>query len=332
MENLSHLRAKILITLTKASTDTQKSKRALYLSLFILFGLFAGYTGLSPRLGGFLYRSLLFHPHVLASDISPPTLEGIKGEEVRFGHDRNMELCGWFYNNPNSKFVVLLSHGNGGNINIRPKLVEALLSQHLSVFIYDYCGYGKSAGQPDIENTCAAALSAYDYLTKEGHYKPSQIILYGESLGAAVSTYLASREPVAALILQSGFTSLRSIAVEKYSVLGIYPEWLFPTPPLDTLQTLPSIKVPVLVIHGGRDPVVPLQHGENLFAAANQPKFLLAIPEAQHSNLVEFWRKDLENAFGKLIETLSEPNTPLSKSMPTKNSLNNLPNNSPISQ
>jgi len=230
-----------------------------------------------------------------------------------------MNLSGVYFNNPHSKFVVLLSHGNGGNLSVRPKLIEAMLSQHLSVFIYDYCGYGKSAGVPDVENTCGAALSAYAYLHNERGYKSNQIILYGESLGAAVSAYLASREPVAALILQSGFTSLRTIALEQYPFLGIYPEWLFPMPPLDTLQTLPGIKAPVLVIHGGKDHLVPLHHGEALFAAANQPKFILAIPDAHHSDFAEFWRPDLERAFGKLIETLSESTTPLSKSIHTKN-------------
>jgi pimeloyl-ACP methyl ester carboxylesterase len=289
------------------------------LSLFAVFALFAGYTGLSPRISGPVYRPLLFHPHVLPNDYSSPTLEGIKGEDVRFGSDRNLDLYGSYYNYPHSKFVVLLSHGNGGNISVRPKLIEALLSQHLSVFIYDYCGYGKSAGQPDVENICGAALSAYAYLVKERGYKPNQIVLYGESLGAAVSTYLASREPIAALILQSGFTSLRSIAIEKFAWLGVYPDWLFPKPPLDTLQTLPGIKVPVLIIHGGQDSLVPIHHGEALFAAANQPKFLLAIPDAHHSDFYEFWRPDVERAFAKLIETLSEPGTPLSKTIHTDN-------------
>jgi uncharacterized protein len=197
-------------------------------AVLALSGLAFLYLLFAPRISPALYRWALFHPMPLSAEDTPPELEGVTGEDVVFGQEKHYRLNGWYYRLPKSRFVVLVSHGNGGNISIRPSLLEAILQSGCSVFIYDYCGYGNSEGLPDLKNIVEAGECAYHYLITKQGYKPEDIIVYGESLGAAVSACLAERCKTGGLIIQSGFSSLYSIAVEAIPVFAIYPRFLFP--------------------------------------------------------------------------------------------------------
>jgi fermentation-respiration switch protein FrsA (DUF1100 family) len=269
-------------------------------TLIILFGV---YLVASPRFGKAIYRPLLFHPLQMPSTTVAPTINQVTGQEVRFGQERSFELYAWFYRNANTKQVVLVCHGNGGNIGIRPSLIESLLRAGLSVFIYDYCGYGKSVGQPEPTNIIESAVCGYQYLIEHEKFDSRNIFVYGESLGSAPASYLASNFKLAGLIIQSGFSSLHAIAVEKYPFLRIYPDFLFSTSELNTSDYVSRVGIPILIMHGDLDPVVPLHHAESLFGVAHQPKQLVIVNGAHHSDISELHQETFVAAISSFVKS-----------------------------
>ncbi|MDR3611994.1 MAG: alpha/beta hydrolase [Candidatus Obscuribacterales bacterium] len=258
------------------------------------------YCFFCPRLNYAIYEPALFHPAINRElkEMAPPEVHGgAVAASVTFASESGKTIRGWFYVKPNAKYTVLFSHGNGGNISSRTDIVELLNKAGTSVLIYDYEGYGASDGTPSVAGICADGLGAYKFLVESKKIKEDQIILYGESLGAAVTTYLAERLPCRAMILQSGFASLHRIATERYPILSIYPETFFPEPHLNNLEILSKAHPPVLIIHGQKDTVVPCAHADSLYQHALAPKKIVVFPETGHSN---FYKTAPE----KFIETV----------------------------
>jgi uncharacterized protein len=275
---------------------------------------------LSPRVGKKLYRSLLFHPapYLDELDEDPPISGGIKAQEYFFSTAAQIApsemLHAWYFKNLHPSQAtgggldgktILLSHGNSGNVIIRLSLVELLLACGASVFVYDYRGFGKSTGQPSVEGICQDAMSAYDFLTDQLGLPESNIVLYGESLGAALSSWLSCRRKVSGLILQSGFSSLRRIASEHIPLLSIYPEWMFGGTLLDSIRVMKGKHPPLLVIHGKLDQVVPFHHGEHVYSAATQTKKMLAIGHAAHGDLVALAPDKMKEGISNFLQSLS---------------------------
>jgi uncharacterized protein len=193
-------------------------------------------------------------------------------EDVRFWAGDGVELSGWFF--PASKdshrahLAVLLCHGNAGNISHRLDTCAALLATGVNVFVFDYRGYGRSQGRPSEEGTYRDAQAAYQWL-RQMRFAGTNIIVFGESLGGAVAAELATREPVGGLVLQSTFTSIPDMGAELFPWLPV--RWLA-TIRYDTHSKLPSLHVPVLVMHSPTDELVRFHHAKANFAAANEPK------------------------------------------------------------
>jgi uncharacterized protein len=299
--------------------------RLKFLSL-AFFSLPLAYIALSPRLGRRLYRSLLFHPSPYDEELEedPPVVNGIKAEEYFFStgseYAPSEKLHAWYFKNPapNNKNesdnspkdsqarTVLLSHGNSGNLVIRLSLIQLLLSCGVSVFVYDYRGFGKSSGKPSVEGICQDAVSAYDFLTgKDTLAVPaSEIVLYGESLGGALSSWLSGRRAVEGLILQSGFSSLKDIAARHVPFLNIYPDWLFGAEHLDSIRVVKGDHPPLLVIHGKLDQVVPYSHGELVYGTATRTKSMLTIGHAAHGDLVALAPQKMKEGIVAFLQSL----------------------------
>ncbi len=266
----------------------KKSKNLLYLLLAPL-----AYVLLSPRVNKRLYRPLLFRPLAYPSTDGEhlPVAMGVIPDELYFNSYGTLAsketLHGWHFQHPNADApLVLFSHGNSGNITIRASLCEMMLESGASVFVYDYRGFGKSTGIPNVEGVCQDGLAAYDFIVNKFSIPPDKIFLYGESLGAAISSYIASQRKSAGLILQSGYSSLRNIAGETVRALHLYPSWLFPMPGKNSREILSVAHPPLLIIHGLLDKVVAFHHAQTLFDSASQPKQLLALPASAHSDLI----------------------------------------------
>src|SRR5262249_52582451 len=144
--------------------------------------------------------------------------------DVYFETADNVRLNGWFFpagtNSPRAALAVLVCHGNAGNISHRLELCRALLATGVSVFVFDYRGYGRSKGRPSEEGTYRDAQAAYRWLQEKG-FAGSNILAYGESLGGGVAAELALRERLGGLILQSTFTSIPDIGAELFPWLPV---------------------------------------------------------------------------------------------------------------
>ena len=269
------------------------------------------YIVLCPRINYAFYRPLLFHPVPFdkPADAEAPLLEGVVGKDVSFKNVNGDMLYGWYFHKPDSEYTVLFSHGNGGNVGYRTDTCSLLLDAGLSVMIYDYRGYGNSHGLPTVEGVCHDAISAYDYLNKHLGVPDNKIILYGESLGCAITTNISTQRKSAGLILRSGFESLARIASEIFPALLLYPGPLLSDPPMNSMTILSKPHPPLLVIHGELDAVVPYAHAQSLFKGASEPKRFLTLPGTGHNDLCRTAPDEIRDAIKNFVVWINESGT-----------------------
>jgi fermentation-respiration switch protein FrsA (DUF1100 family) len=197
--------------------------------------------------------------------------------------DRGERVNAWYFPAQSAGGpVVLVCHGNAGNISHRIELAALLLEAGAGVLLLDYRGYGRSDGKPGEENTYRDAQASYHWLTSKG-LAGKNIIGYGESLGGGVISELAMRETLGGLILQSTFTSMPDLGAELFPWL---PVRLISTIKYNTRAKLPKLHLPVLILHSRRDDLIAFHHAEENFAAANEPKFLREITGGHNDALV----------------------------------------------
>ena len=211
-----------------------------------------------------LYQSsFIFFPS--REIIATPTQAGLAYEPIEVRAEDGVRLSGWYVPAAEARLTVLFLHGNAGNISHRLMALHALHGLGLAVLILDYRGYGESSGSPSEQGTYRDALAAWEYLSRTRGIAADHIVLFGESLGGAVATWLATREHPAGLILESSFTTMRELAGHVYPFFPA--RWLLRVD-YPTIERLSRVRCPVLVIHSPDDEIVPYEHGERLFAAA----------------------------------------------------------------
>jgi fermentation-respiration switch protein FrsA (DUF1100 family) len=232
--------------------------------LFVLI-IFA-YLGLSS-----LERRSLYCPD--RQIIATPAVYRLPFEQLALKTKDGVRIKGWFIPAESrllaSSLVLLFCHGNAGNISHRLDKLQIFHKMGFSVLLFDYRGYGQSEGVPSEAGTYADADAAYQYLMGTQKIHPSQIILYGESLGCAVATEMARRHAAGALILESPFTSTVEMAKRVFPWLPV--RWIIRNR-YDNLSKMPEIKMPVLIMHSPQDEIVPFDMGRQLFGAIPGPK------------------------------------------------------------
>lgn len=209
-------------------------------------------------------------------------LSGVPLEDVWFESGDGVRLFGWYAEARADRPVVLWCHGNAGNIAHRVENLALLYQLGVSVFIFDYRGYGRSQSvRPSEAGLYQDALGAYDYLTRIRRIRPDRIIIFGRSLGSAVAVELASQRPAAGLILESPFPSIEAVAKFHYGGLPVH--WLLGAE-FRLIDRLPQLSLPLLVFHGDQDDVIPMELGRQVFEAARSPKDWYVIRGADHNN------------------------------------------------
>lgn len=208
-------------------------------------------------------------------------LSGLPIQDVRFQAEDGVNLHGWWIEAPESAAVLLWCHGNAGNIIDRLDNIAALYRRRLSVFIFDYRGYGQSEGKPSEPGLYKDALAAYDTLTLRLGAKPERIVIFGRSLGAAVAAELAVRRKAAGLILETPLHSIKAVAQAHY---GLLPVHVLLRDRYDLTSRFKDIAIPVLVIHAENDTIVPLELGRKVYEAAREPKDFYLIKGAGHND------------------------------------------------
>jgi len=205
------------------------------------------------------------------------------------------QISAIYLSNSQAAYTVLYIHGNAEDLgDVRPFL-HRLHSWKFSVFAYDYRGYGTSDGHPSERNAYHDADAAYLYLTQHLNIPAQQIIVYGRSVGGGSAVELASRHPVAGLILESTFTSAFRVVI---------PFPMFPFDKFANLDKLPNVDCPVLIMHGQTDQTIPIQHAQALYQAAPEPKMSLWVAGLDHNLTLlddESYQKTL-TTFQRLVE------------------------------
>jgi len=225
-------------------------------------------------------ESFIFFPEARIDQT--PRDVGLAFDDVYFTTSDGIRLNGWFVPSPGARLTLLWSHGNAGNISHRVENIKLLHEKvKINVFIFDYRGYGRSEGKVSEEGTYRDATAALRYLRSRNDIDPKRIVFFGRSLGAAVAADLAAREECLALILETPFVSIREMAKAAFPFLPIGP--LLRTR-YDIVEKIEKVHVPVLVLHGDRDEVVPYEQGKRVFEAAREPKEFYAIRGAHHND------------------------------------------------
>jgi hypothetical protein len=192
-----------------------------------------------------------------------------------------LRLHAWYAPVDSPIAVIIHAHGNGGNLSYDIERIRRMQRAGLALFAYDYRGYGKSEGSPSEAGVIVDAMAAYDHLRDSLQIPATKIILWGTSLGGAVSVQLAAQRPVAGIILESTFTSARDVAARAYPFLPV--RWLMRTS-FNSIETLSSLSLPTLHVHGDQDEVIDIDLGRRLFEAAPGPKEWYEIAGAGHNN------------------------------------------------
>ena len=206
--------------------------------------------------------------------VDTPETVGLQYKDVYLVTDDEIKIHGWYIPHPDAKATLLFFHGNAGNISHRLDSISIFHDLGLSVFIIDYRGYGRSDGRPSEQGTYTDALAAWNYLVDERRLRPDEIIVFGRSLGGGVAAGLAAKVSPAAVILESTFTSIKELGKHYFPYLPV--SWIARVRyPVD--EDISSFNCPVLVIHSEQDEVVPVRHGQRLFATAREPKMFLPI-------------------------------------------------------
>lgn len=188
--------------------------------------------------------------------------------------------------------------------------VSAFRQLGFSVLVFDYRGYGLSEGDfPNEPQVYQDSQAAWKYLRNVRRIPPEQILIYGESMGGAIALDLAVRHPeVGGLIMQSSFTSMAE-AVRHRAFLQIFPINFLLSERFDSLSKIPSLKVPVLFLHGKADSVVPSEMSQRLYDAAPEPKQLFIIPGADHVRIYQPGEQSYLKAIQKFIDLTQQHNT-----------------------
>lgn len=245
---------------------------------------------LLPLVLGGCANSLFYFPD--RKDYEAQVGYQIPHEDVWINTTDGLRLHGWFLKaQGEAKGTVVFLHGNAQNLTSHVLYVSWLPKEHYNVLIADYRGYGMSFGSPSRRGVYEDARAMWNYVRTRSDVDPQKLVLFGQSLGGANALALAGREPLPglrAVIADSAFSSYGRIGREKILQIPVLGYLLWPFSPLIVspgLSPRPGhiAPVPLLIIHGDRDSVVPYSHSQRLYADAMAPKFFWTLEGGQHA-------------------------------------------------
>ena len=179
--------------------------------------------------------------------------------------------------------VILYFHGNGDFLAGFFGRFHDLIADGTGVVALSYRGYAGSSGHPSEQGLLQDAAAAYAFTV--ARYSTDRIVAWGFSLGTGVAVALAAGQPVGRLILEAPYSSAADVAA---SLFWFLPVRLVMRDQFRSDERIARVKIPLLIMHGGRDPAIPIRFGERLFALANEPKQFVRFPEGGHENLQSF--------------------------------------------
>ncbi len=224
-------------------------------------------------------RSLVFLPDPGPVPAASSVLPGAR--DVVLTTADGLELGAWFLPGDGDAPVVLVASGNAGHRGYRAPLAEALHDAGSGVLLFDYRGYGGNPGSPSETGLALDVRAARAFLVEDARVPPERLFYFGESLGAAVVTELATEHRPAGLVLRSPFVDLASVAAVHYPFL---PARALLRDRFPVAERLARIEAPVTVVHGTADTIVPPEQSRLVAEAAPRLHQLVAVPGADHND------------------------------------------------
>lgn len=195
-----------------------------------------------------------------------------------FATSDGVKLHAWLFRAPDARAPLMIwFHGNGGNLTYRAEMAAAFASRGISVFLFDWRGYGRSEGTPTESSLFLDGRAAYEYARTLG---APALVVYGESLGGPYAARIAREKGVRCVVIENSFPSLRHLGNALYAPLPL--GWTAPRA-LRTTSWLDEAGLPVLVMHGRNDEVIPFRLGQKLYDELRVPKELFISEGAGHS-------------------------------------------------
>ena len=229
-----------------------------------------------------LQRSFLF-PIPQAVRTAPAAAGFPQAEEHLLTTADGEKVIVWHVAAKPGRPVVLYFHGNGDFLAGFFGRFRDLIADGTGIVALSYRGYAGSSGQPSEQGLLQDAAAAYAFTA--ARYGADRIVVWGFSLGSGVAVALAAEQPVAKLILEAPYTSIADVAA---SVFPIFPVRLVLRDPFYSDARIARVKAPLLIMHGARDPTIPLGFGERLFALAHEPKQFVRFAEGGHNDLDDY--------------------------------------------
>ena len=224
-------------------------------------------------------RRLLYNPD--PNRIAPANAGLADVREQVLAMPDGARVVAWYGKAQPGKKTLLYFHGNAGGLAERADRIRRFMSEGWGVYIMAYRGYAGSTGSPTETRNISDARLAYGALVLEG-VPADSIVIYGESLGTGVAARMAAERRAAGLILESPYTSILELARSQYWYLPV--QWLL-ADRYETDKVIAQVRVPVLILHGQKDSLIPVAMAQRLFVLANEPKKLVVLPNGWHSNL-----------------------------------------------
>jgi hypothetical protein len=204
-------------------------------------------------------------------------------EDHYFTASDSVRLHGWLFRAQTAGApLILWFHGNGGNITNRAPMAAEFARRGVSVFLVEWRGYGRSEGRPTEAGLYRDALASYDYATRSLAFTGDRIVSYGESLGGPYAAYLAKERKVRCVVIENSFSSLADLGNALYAPIPL--GWTAPGA-MTTTRWLNRAGVPVLVMHGRRDNIIPFPLGQKLYDGLRVRKEMLVSEHASHSEI-----------------------------------------------
>jgi fermentation-respiration switch protein FrsA (DUF1100 family) len=229
-----------------------------------------------------LQRSVLF-PIPTRERVAPAAAGFPQVEEHVLTTDDGERIILWHMPAKPGRPVVLYFHGNGDFLAGFFERFRDLIADGTGVVVPAYRGYAGSSGAPSEEGLLRDAAAAYAFTT--ARYDTDRIVAWGFSLGTGVAVALAAEQKIAKLILEAPYSSITDVAA---SAFPIFPVRLLLKDPFYSDARIGRVRVPLLVMHGARDPTIPIASGERLFALANEPKQFVRFADGGHNDLDYF--------------------------------------------
>ena len=213
-------------------------------------------------------------------------------QQVTLQTSDDLFLHAWYKPANPGKPTLLYLPGNAGHIGFRMPLVRQFLDEGIGVLLVEYRGYGGNKGHPTEQGLYQDGRAALRFLQQQ-RIDAKNLVLFGESIGTGVAVFLATESPFCALILQSPYTSLAAVARFHYP-------WIFlkPWDKFDSSTHIKNVKIPLLILHGNQDEIVPYAQGIALFHQAREPKYIVTLANKGHNNL---WNRHFFNEINRFI-------------------------------